>query len=116
MAKAQQSHFTHAEQLDPTLDATVWISQTQRMMDDLPPDKKDPKYPHMAAVYDPEKIDKLDEDMRELAVESRNVSFPPGRSGANRQIGDMPAGPAWGGKHKGTGFAPMPTTAETEVF
>jgi hypothetical protein len=113
---AQKSHFTHAEQHEPDLDATEWVSLTQRMMDYLPPDKKDPKYLHIAAGYDPDKFDKFDEAMRELAVDLRNVSFPPSRSGANRQIGDMPAGKAWGGPHKGTGFDPMPNKAEWAVF
>ena len=44
------------------------------------------------------------------------MSFPPSRSGRERKIGDMPAGEAWGGVHKGTGFDPKPNEAEWKVF
>ena len=113
---AQKSHFTHAEEHEEDLDPNVWVSQTQRMLDDLPQGKQDPKHLHLASLYDPAKFDRFDEGAKEAAEAIRNVSFPPSRSDRDRKIGDMPAGEAWGGVHKGTGFDPKPNEAEWKVF
>ena len=111
-AAAQKSRLTHAEQHEPDLDATVWISQTQRMMDDLPQDKKDPKHLHMQGVYDRDCWCRMTTEEKEEAQDILNVSFPRG----TRQIGDIPGGEAWDGPHKDTGFDPKPDDDERKVL
>ena len=44
---AQKSHLTHAEEHEADLDATVWISQFQRMVDDLPQGKQETRHLHV---------------------------------------------------------------------
>ena len=109
---AQKSRLTHAEQHEPDLDATVWISQTQRMMDDLPQDKKDPKHLHMQGVYDRDCFCRMTTEEKGAAEDILNVSFPRG----TRQIGDIPGGEAWDGIHKDTGFDPKPNDDERKVL
>ena len=109
---AQKSRFTHAEQYESDLDATVWISQTQRMMDDLPQDKKDPKHLHMQGVYDRDCFCRMTTEEKEDAEDILTVSFPRG----TRHIGDIPGGIAWDGNHKDTGFDPMPNDDERKVL
>ena len=113
---AQKSHFTHAEEHEEDLDPNVWVVQTQRMLDDLPQGKQDPKHLHLASLYDPAKFDRFDEGAKEAAEAIRNVSFPRSRSGQARKIGDMPAGLSWDGPHKGTGFDPKPNIQECKVL
>ena len=110
---AQKSHLSHAEEHDPTLDAKVWISQMQRSMDDLPEGEREPKHLHVAAIYNVPNL--LDPREQEDAEEIRAVSLPPSRSKTSRLVGDMPAGEAWNGTHKGTGFDPKPNKEEWKV-
>ena len=109
---AQKSRFTHAEHHEPDLDATVWISQTQRMMDYLPPGKQDPKHLHIQSAYDRDCWCRMTTEEKEEAQDILNVSFPRG----TRQIGDIPGGEAWDGPHKDTGFDPMPNKEEWKVL
>ena len=112
---AQKSHFTHAEEHEPDLDAIVWVSQTQRMLDDLPQGKQDPKHLHLVSLHDAVHFPRLDDKAKKAAEAIRNVSFPRSRSGRARKIGDMPAGLSWDGPHKGTGFDPKPNNEEWKV-
>ena len=110
---AQKSHLSHAEEHEPNLDARVWISQIERIMDELPEGEREPKYLHLAALYNvPNLVDPIE---KEAAEEIRAVSLPPSRSKKNRLPGDMPAGEAWAGPHKGTGFDPKPNQEEWKV-
>ena len=113
---AQKSHISHLEEHEPDLDARVWISQNERLMDDQPEGKRETKYLHLASLYDPDAIKKLlDPAEREAAEEIRAVSLPPSRNKKHRLPGDMPAGEAWHGAHKGTGFDPKPNQEEWKV-
>jgi hypothetical protein len=109
---AQKSRFTHAEEYDTDLSAEVWISQTQRMMDDLPPGKQDPKHLHIQSAYDRDCWCRMTTEEKEEAQDILNVSFPRG----TRQIGDIPGGEAWDGPHKDTGFDPKPDDDERKVL
>jgi hypothetical protein len=95
----------------------IWLSQFQRMLDDLPQGKQEPKHLHVQSLYhdDPDHFNRLDNDEKKASEEIRYVSLPPSRSKSHRQIGDMPAGLAWGGPHKGTGFDPKPNKEEWKV-
>jgi hypothetical protein len=112
---AQKSRFTHAEEHEPDLDATVWVSQTQRMLHNLPQGNQTPKHLHLASLYDAAHFPRLDDNAKKAAEAMRNVSFPRSRSGQARKIGDMPASISWHGDHKGTGFDPKPNTEEWKV-
>jgi hypothetical protein len=111
-AHAQKSHFTHAEEYDTDLDPEVWLSQFQRMLDDLLQGKQDPKHLHVQSLYDRDYFPQLD-----TAAKAVNVSFPLSK-GANHQrhIGDIPGGQAWDGDHKDTGFDPKPNKEEWKVL
>ena len=112
---AQKSHLTHAEEYESDLDPVVWLSQLQRMLDDLPQGKQETKHLHVRSLYDPDHFNRLDNDEKEAAEDMRDVSLPRSKSEIHRQIGDMPVGLAWGGLHKGTGFDPKPNKAEWKV-
>ena len=109
---AQKSRFTHAEEYDTDLSAEVWISQTQRMMDYLPPGKQDPKHLHIQSAYDRDCWCRMTTEEKEDAEDILTVSFPRG----TRHIGDIPGGIAWDGNHKDTGFDPMPNDDERKVL
>jgi hypothetical protein len=113
---AQKSHFTHAERYKADLDPEVWLSQFQRMLDDLPQGKQDPKHLHVQSLYDPAYFPQLDSDEKKAAEAIRNVSLPRSKGASHRKIGDMPAGISWDGPHKGTGFDPMPNEDEWKVL
>ena len=109
----QKSHLTHAEEHEPDLDANKWISQFQRMMYELPYNKQQPKHLHVVALYDlPNLLDPID---KEAAEDIRAVSLPRSRNNTHRLPGDIPAGGAWSGPHKGTGFDPKPNKGEWKV-
>ena len=107
---AQKSRFTHAEEYDTDLSALVWISQLQRMLDDLPPGKQDPKHVHIQSVP------QLDTAAKEVAEDILTVSFPLSKGANQRHIGDHPAGISWYGPHKDTGFDPKPNDDERKVL
>ena len=113
----QKSHLTHAEEHEPDLEANKWISQIQSMMDELPEGKQQTKHLHdiVAALYDPLKSNRADPIEKEAAEDIRAVSLPRSRNNTHRQTGDIPAGEAWGGPHKGTGFDPKPNKGEWKV-
>ena len=106
--QAQKSHYNHPEEDEQDLDANVWISQLQRLLDGLPQGKQKTQHVHVRALWDPDYFNRLDNDEKGAAEDIRNVSLPRSRGGSHRQIGDRPAGPAWADPHKGTGFDPMP--------
>ena len=113
---AQKSHLTHAEEYESDLDPVVWLSQLQRMLDDLPQGKQETKHLHVRSLYDPDHFNRLDIIEKEAAEEIRDVSLPRSRSKSHREISDMPpAGISWGGFHKGTGFDPKPNKHEWKV-
>jgi hypothetical protein len=113
---AQKSRFTHAEEYETDLNALEWISQLQRMLDDLPPGKQDPKHVHIQSVYDRDHFPQLDTDAKEVAEDILNVSFPLSKGANQRHIGDIPGGQAWDGGHKDTGFDPKPNKEESKVL
>ena len=112
---AQKSRFTHAEEYDTDLSAEVWISQSQRMVDDLPQGKQDPKHVWMQSAYDRDHFPQW-QDAKQKAEDILAVSFPPSKGAHQRHIGDGPAGVSWYGDHKGTGFDPKPNDDERKVL
>ena len=116
-AHAQKSHYNHPEEYETELDPEVWLSQLQRMLDDLSPRKQDPKHVHIQSLYDRDHFPQLDTAAKEVSQNILNVSFPLSK-GANHQrhIGDIPGGQAWDGEHKDTGFDPKPNKEEWKVL
>ena len=113
---AQKSHFTHAEEYETDLDPEVWLSQLQRMVDDLSQGKQDPKHLHVQSLYDPDYFPQLDTAAKEVAQNIFNVSFPLSKGKNQRHIGDIPGGQAWDGDHKDTGLDPKPNKEESKVL
>jgi hypothetical protein len=111
----QKSRHTHEEEHDKDLSAEVWISQSQRMVDDLPQGKQDPKHVWMQSAYDRDHFPQW-QDAKQKAEDILAVSFPPSKGANQRHIGDGPAGVSWYGGHKGTGFDPKPNDDERKVL
>ena len=72
---APKSHPAHAEEHEPDLNAAVWISQFQHMVDDLPQGKQETKHLHVQSLYYPDRFNRLNNDEKESAGQIRNVSF-----------------------------------------
>ena len=113
---AQKSRYTHAERYELDLNPEVWFSLNQAMLHGLPPGKQDPKHVHIQSVYDRDHFPQLDTAAKEVAQNILNVSFPLSKGANQRHIGDSPAGQAWDGENKDTGFDPKPNKEEWKVL
>lgn len=76
----QKSHYNHPEKDEPILDASKWLCQIQRLLDELPAGKQKPQHLHLQALYDSDYWP-LDSDENWEAAAIRNVSLPRSKQG-----------------------------------